>query len=116
MKRDGFMIVAGETSGDILASELVLAMRRQLAGINPKPSADHQPLETSLAPQFFGAGGPRMASAGVEVVVDMTRHSAVGLSDVLKKLLQFRRIFLYLKKVALDRQPETIVCVDFSGF
>lgn len=110
------MLVAGETSGDALASELVRALRERLSE-RPLPSTpDTQPLEIPLAPKFFGAGGPQMAAAGVDVVVDMTRHSAIGVSDVLRKLLKFWRIFQDLKAVAMARLPDTIVCVDFSGF
>lgn len=110
------MVVAGETSGDALAGELVRALRERLGARPPLPGLDSQPLEVPLAPEFFGAGGPQMAAAGVDVVVDMTRHSAIGLSDVLRKLLKFWRIFQDLKAVAMARLPDTIVCVDFSGF
>lgn len=110
------MLIAGEASGDILAAELVRALRRQIAASAPEASPDPQPLRTGLEPIFFGAGGPRLAAAGVDLAVDMTRHSVIGLSDVLKKLAEFRRIFRQLYRLALDREPDLIVCVDFSGF
>ncbi len=112
------MLIAGEASGDTLAAELVQALRLEfgLALAAAAPSRDSQPLRAGLEPRFFGAGGPRMAAAGVELAFDMTAHSVLGLSDVLRDLLKFRRLFDRLFGLALDRQPDAIICVDFSGF
>lgn len=116
MKPKTFMVIAGEASGDMLAAELVRAIRQELAEAEPIPTTDYQPLHTSLAPRFFGAGGPEMAAAGVDLDLDMTAHSVVGLSEALKHYLKFRRLFYRLFRLALERQPDAIICVDFSGF
>jgi lipid-A-disaccharide synthase len=116
MKPKSIMVIAGEASGDLLAAELVQALRAELASAGPTLTADYQPLQASLEPRFFGAGGPQMAAAGVELAFDLTRHSVIGLSDVLKGYLQFRRLFHQLYRLALEREPDAIVCVDFSGF
>lgn len=110
------MLIAGEASGDMLAAELVQELRRALADAGALPTRDYQPLHASLEPRFFGAGGPRMAAAGVDLAFDMTLHSVVGFSDVLKNYFKFRRLFHQLFRLALDRQPDAILCVDFSGF
>jgi lipid-A-disaccharide synthase len=99
------MLIAGEASGDLLAAELVRALKS-----SPQIRA------LPFAPRFFGAGGPRMAAEGVELDIDLTRHSVVGVSDVLKKLLEFKRLLDHLVDLAIRLQPEVIVCVDFSGF
>ena len=44
-----FMLIAGETSGDLLATELVCAIRSGNVGLEPR---------------FFGAGRQQMAAAG----------------------------------------------------
>src|SRR5258705_12336599 len=80
------------------------------------PTPDYQPVSTSLEPKFFGAGGPRMAEAGVELAFDMTEHSVIGLSDALKHYFKFRRLFRQLRTLAIEREPDAINCVDFSGF
>ncbi|MGI8965094.1 MAG: lipid-A-disaccharide synthase, partial [Limisphaerales bacterium] len=100
MKSKSIMLIAGETSGDMLAAELVKALR----AASP----------TSL--EFFGAGGPKMAEAGVELAVDMTAHSVIGLFEVLKNYSRFKKIFDQLLQLALERKPDVIICVDFSGF
>ena len=35
---------------------------------------------------FFGAGGAKMSAAGVELAFDLTQHSVIGISDVLKNI------------------------------
>ena len=116
MKPKSFMVIAGETSGDMLAAELVDALREELALAKASPSADFQPLRANLEPRFFGAGGPRMAASRVELALDMTAHAVTGWSEALKNYLKFRRYFQQLFRLALERQPEAVICVDFSGF
>jgi lipid-A-disaccharide synthase len=110
------MLIAGETSGDMLAAELVQALRRGFSAEIPQFTWDYQPLYTSLEPKFFGAGGPQMAAAGVDLAFDLTAHSVTGISDVLKNYAKFRRLFAQLYQLALKREPDAVICVDFSGF
>lgn len=93
------MIIAGEASGDLLAAELVSALRAQ------SPDA-----------KIFGAGGAKMSAAGVELAFDMTQHAVVGIADVLKNYLKFQRLFNQLRSLAIERKPDAIIGVDFGGF
>ena len=99
------MLIAGEASGDLLAAELGKAL-------NQSPEIRAMP----FPPEFFGAGGPEMAEAGVDLAVNLTQYTVIGLSDSLKKYWQFKRIFDQLFQLALEREPDVIICVDFSGF
>ena len=110
------MLIAGEPSGDTNAAELVGALRSKAIVNSMDSSADVQPLRTALAPRFFGAGGPKMAAGGMELAFDLTRHSVIGLSEVLKNYLKFRRLFKQLLKLAVERQPDVIIGVDYGGF
>ncbi len=110
------MLIAGEASGDMLAAELVRALRQEVADAEAVPTADYQPLRGGLQPRFFGAGGLQMATAGVDLAFDMTEHSVVGITEVLKNYVKFRRLFRRLFQLALEREPDAIICVDFSGF
>ena len=101
------MLIAGEPSGDALAAELVQALRAE---------AEFRCHPTVPELLFFGAGGPKLAAVGVELAVDMTEHAVIGLWEVIKHYGQFRRIFDGLLKLAVEKQPELLVCVDFSGF
>lgn len=110
------MVIAGEASGDLLAAELVGALRQEFAEAEAIPTADHQPLHASLEPRFFGAGGQGMAAAGVELAFDLTAYSVTGLSDVMKNLFKFQRLLHQLRNLAIERKPDAVICVDFSGF
>ncbi len=108
------MVIAGETSGDMLAAELVRELRARLQE-RPTYSNDLQPLQADLAPRFFGAGGPRMAEAGVELAFDMTSHAVVGLPG-LKHLFRLRSLSKQLLQIATDHEPHAIIFVDYSEF
>lgn len=109
-----FMIIAGEASGDMLAAELVRELRAAIAR-TPTYSTNVQPLEADLAPQFFGAGGPRMAKAGVELAFDLTQQSIIGLPGPRDSLNLWRR-FRQLVALAREREPHVIICVDYQFF
>jgi lipid-A-disaccharide synthase len=57
-----------------------------------------------------------MAGAGVDLAFDLTRHSVIGISDVLKNYLKFRRLFNQLLALAIEHQPDAIIGVDYGGF
>src|SRR5690349_7485070 len=116
MKPRSFMVIAGDPSGDRLAAELVVALRKEVLSSSQDETTDVQPLRTALAPRFFGAGGPEMAAAGVELAFDLTRHAVIGVTGVLRNILKFRRMLKQLLKLAIQQQPDVIIGVDFSGF
>ena len=109
------MLIAGEASGDLLAAELVaalLAASKQSGDGRTQSSTRDAP----SAPVFFGAGGAKMSAAGVELAFDLTQHSVIGITDVLKKYFVFRRLFSQLLALAMERQPDVIIGVDYGGF
>lgn len=116
MKPLSFMLIAGEASGDLLAAELVGALRERVLKESSEPTQDLQPLHTELAPHFFGAGGVRMSAEGVNLAFDLTQHAVIGLAEVLRNFLKFRQLFWRLFHLALEQQPEVIIGVDYGGF
>jgi lipid-A-disaccharide synthase len=101
VKPSSILLIAGEPSGDQLAAELVRALQLQTG-----PSR----------PRFFGAGGPAMAAAGVEILCDLTAHSVIGPADALRQLSRFRKAFDELLEAARERTPDIIIGVDFGAF
>lgn len=99
MKPTTVMVVAGDPSGDAVAADLVRALAGSLGSA-----------------RFIGAGGPRMAEAGVRSSFDLTADAVIGVSDVFRKLPLFRRRMRELTRLAAEEKPELIVLVDFSGF
>ena len=92
-------IVCGEPSGDLLAGNLVNAIKN----IDPHL-------------QISGIGGTHLAKAGCEICYNINELSVMGFFDVLKKLPKFFK----LKKIILNKidteKPDAIILVDFSGF
>jgi lipid-A-disaccharide synthase len=93
------MFIAGEASGDANAAELIKALHAKAPDVT-----------------IFGAGGPKMREAGMELLLDLTEHAVVGLVEVLKNYGKFRRIFNDLLAEVGRRKPDAIVLVDFPGF
>ena len=116
MKRQDIMVVAGDPSGDANAADLVRALAVAVPGCQFQISSDAQPLTTPLAPSFFGAGGPKMAAAGVELAYNLTADSVIGPGDLFKKLPRLRRRFREMFRLAIARQPGLIILVDYGGF
>src|SRR5688572_23377674 len=106
MKPVSIMVIAGDPSADAHAAELVRGLREKIPTRNASQTSDVQPLVTELAPVFFGAGGPCMKAAGVEIAGDLTQHSVIGLTRALRAILTYRRFFNRLLNMALDRQPD----------
>ncbi|SDA94063.1 lipid-A-disaccharide synthase [Algoriphagus alkaliphilus] len=94
-----FYIISGERSGDLHASNLVLAMQK-----------------LDLNSKFRGMGGSYSADAGVDLVVD---YSEVGVMGFLEVVLGFRKVLKYLsliKKDLLVYRPDALILVDYGGF
>jgi lipid-A-disaccharide synthase len=115
MRPKQIMLIAGEASGDTWGAELVRALREELTRADIEYTADLQPLRTGLEPQFFGAGGPRMKAAGVELAIDLTEHSITGIPS-LKEYIQSRQRFRHLLRLAMERQPDVIIGIDYNYF
>lgn len=93
------MVVAGDPSGDVNAADLVKVLAQSLPGT-----------------QFIGAGGPRMAEAGVQSSFNLTDDAAIGPADALKNLGSFLRRRSHLAALAKERRPELIILVDSYSF
>jgi lipid-A-disaccharide synthase len=91
-------LVAGEASGDRLAADLLRELKK-----NPKLRA-------------FGGGGPMLKAAGQEQSLDLAKHAVVGLTDVLKNLPKFLKIFREVKHEIAEVNPDVVVLVDYPGF
>jgi lipid-A-disaccharide synthase len=93
------MIVAGEVSGDLHAGRLLEALRRRQPDI-----------------QAFGIGGDTLRSAGMEICVDLSKMAVMGVSEVLRRLPFFHRVFHRMAALARKRRPDAVVLVDYPGF
>ena len=93
------MVVAGDPSGDANAADLVRNLAEALPGA-----------------QFIGAGGPKMAEAGVQLSFNLIDDSAIGPTDAAKNLGSFWEKRRRLYELALERRPALIILVDAYTF
>jgi lipid-A-disaccharide synthase len=91
---------AGEASGEQYGALLIEALRRRLQ------ATDH-------TATFFGMGGPRMASAGLERIVQAEDMAVMGITEVVRHLPRIYRGFHSLKQSIRQRRPALAVLIDF---
>jgi lipid-A-disaccharide synthase len=92
-------MVAGESSGDLLASRLLSGLRPRL------PDA-----------ALHGIGGERMAQYGFISDWPMEKLSVNGLFEVLRHYREIKGIQIALRDQLLDRRPDLFIGVDAPDF
>jgi lipid-A-disaccharide synthase len=92
-------IVAGEASGDLLGSHLIEALKEARPDIH-----------------FVGIGGPRMQSAGMEVLFPMEKLAVRGYVEVLRHYREIVGIRRKLRAYFLDNRPDLFIGVDAPDF
>jgi len=93
------MIIAGEASGDLHGSKLVLAMREKNSDL-----------------YFCGIGGQALRDAGVKIIVDASQLSVVGISEVFIKMPSLFRGMSVAKKLLKSLKPDLLIIIDFPDF
>jgi lipid-A-disaccharide synthase len=92
-------LIAGEASGDLHGSNLVMNLRRMLPGIDLR-----------------GLGGDRMAGGGVHLVKHFRHQNFMGFVEVLAHLPRILRIMRDVKKDILDFKPDAVILIDYPAF
>lgn len=93
------VLVAGETSGDNLAAQLMAALRQRL------PNA-----------RFAGVAGPRMIAAGCEPWERTDSLAIVGLFEIIPHLPRLFRLRRQLTQRILTERPDIYIGVDAKEF
>jgi len=93
------LILAGETSGDAHAANLVQEWKKR----NPND-------------QFWGTAGEKMVSAGVESLCSVDKMAVVGFSETIQKLPFMFRLAKTIKQWTIQNKPDVLILVDFPGF
>ncbi len=92
-------IVAGEASGDLLGSHLLLALKEARPDL-----------------QFIGIGGPKMKSVGMDVMFPMEKLAVNGYVEVLKHYREIVGIRNKLRDYFLAHPPDLFIGIDAPDF
>ena len=92
-------IVAGESSGDLLGSHLIKALRLN---------------RTDL--KFIGVAGPKMMKEGAASYFPMEELSVRGYFEALRKLFHLIKLRKNLLKKILDAKPDLFIGIDAPDF
>ncbi len=93
------LISAGESSGDHHAARVLHAL--QARGVNP---------------HVAGMGGPRLAAAGMEILVDCREMAIVGLVEVLRHWRRIQHNLALLREHLRNERPDLLILVDYPDF
>ncbi|MBN1526611.1 MAG: lipid-A-disaccharide synthase [Candidatus Omnitrophica bacterium] len=99
MTHKKILIVSGEPSGDLHASNLI---------------ADLKSLDPGL--EFFGLGGKLSERAGAEILYDIADLAIVGIVDVVKNAFKIRSAHKRLIERMDAAKPDLAILVDYPGF
>jgi lipid-A-disaccharide synthase len=91
-----YLIIAGEASGDLHGSKLVIALKACL----PKT-------------RFTGVGGTRMQKAGVDTLFGIERMGAVGIVEVLSDLGHYFKVYRTLMREIASRRYDAVILIDY---
>lgn len=99
MKSNKILVIAGEVSGDLHASELVKKLQEK----NP-------------ALTFYGIGGDNLARLGMEIFYHIREMAFLGIGEVIKHLPFIRRVHNHLVNWSKENHPDCVILVDYPGF
>lgn len=92
-------MVAGEASGDLLASHLIDALQRRLPDVH-----------------FYGIGGPRMEAVGFQSHFPAEKLAVRGYAEVIRHYREITGIRRRLLAELLDNPPQAFIGVDAPDF
>ena len=101
-KSKKIFILAGEDSGDIIASDLIQEIKKQN--------------KNKFNLKFFGVTGPRMRSSGVFTIYDFTKINYLGISEILLNFFSLKIILNNLIKKIKLINPDILITVDAKLF
>jgi lipid-A-disaccharide synthase len=94
-----YYIIAGERSGDLHASNLIKAIKKEDAKAEVR-----------------GIGGELLATQGAQLLFDYQQISFMGFLEVFSNLSNIKKAMKICKDDILAYKPDVLILVDFAGF
>ena len=92
------VIVTGEASGDVYGAMLAAEIMKRSPGT-----------------RVSGVGGERMRAAGVEIFLDSSNLSVVGIWEAIVRLGELRGAMNRMKAYVAEVRPDLLVLIDYPG-
>ncbi len=92
-------VFSGDASGDLQASLLLSALRRRARVV-----------------RAWGIGGRRLQEAGMELIYDASRLSAIGFVQIARLIPDMLVMLSRARHLALQRRPDFVLAVDSGAF
>ena len=92
-------VIACEPSADAHGAHLIEELKKLAPGI-----------------ELTGLGGPKMAAAGVHLLEDMTKISALGFGDVVRLYFTYLKIFNRALAEVDKIGPDALIVIDSPAF
>lgn len=93
------LLITGEASGDLHASNLIISFKK----VNPDI-------------KFYGIGGKRMAEVGTKIIYPSDKISVVGFSEVLSKISNLKEAKRQIASCIKQNIFDLAVTIDSPGF
>ena len=92
-------ISAGEASGDIYGAELAVALKKHVKNA-----------------ELHGIGLSRMKKAGVRLLLNMEKHSVMGVTEILTSLFENYKNIRLAGNFFVEAGIDALVLIDYAGF
>ena len=92
------VILATEPSGDFLGSKLIKNLKKNKKVV------------------ISGVGGEQMKAAGFQSWVQINQFNAIGIFEVLIRILKFLKLFKLIQRKILDFNPDILITIDSPSF
>ena len=92
------VILATEPSGDFLGSKLIKNLKKNKKVV------------------ISGVGGEQMKVEGFQSWVQINQFNAIGIFEVLIRILKFLKLFKFIQRKILDFNPDILITIDSPSF
>ena len=65
---------------------------------------------------LYGSGGPKMKAAGVDLRIETTHFSSVGVLEAVRFIVPLRRVLQRLQSIIRADRPDAAILIDNHGF
>ena len=92
------VILATEPSGDFLGAKLIKNLKKNKKAV------------------ISGVGGEQMKVEGFQSWIQINQFNAIGIFEVLIRIVKFLKLFKFIQKKILDFKPDILITIDSPSF